>query len=118
MANHTLANGFYAVNADDNPNDGVDNVFAHEYEYDVEYNMQNGMLLGVGESANGFNVLKNLSGFDNYWASPIFATSDRKHTVTGSDDANVITGGTNDDYIYLSKGGDKLYGLGLSLIHI
>ena len=112
MANHTLANGFYAFNADDNQNDGADNVFAHEYEYDVEYNMQNGMLLGVGESANGFNVLKSLKGFDNYWASPIFATSDRKHTVTGSDDANIITGGTNDDHIYLSKGGDTLYGLG------
>ena len=71
MANHTLANGFYAFNADDNQNDGADNLFAHEYEYDVEYNMQNGMLLGVGESANGFNVLKSLKGFDKWPKSPI-----------------------------------------------
>jgi len=112
MGNHTLINGTYSFNADDNQNDGVDNLFAHQYEHDVEYNMQTGLLLGVGESANGLNVLKSLKGFDNYWASPVFATSNRRHTVTGSDEANVITGGTNDDRIYLSKGGDTLYGLG------
>lgn len=112
MGNHTLINGTYSFNADDNQNDGVDNLFAHEYGHDVEYNMQNGLLLGVGESANGLNVLKSLKGFDNYWASPIFASSNRRHTVTGSDEANIITGGTNDDRIFLSKGGDKLYGLG------
>ena len=64
MANHTLINGTYSFNADDNQNDGIDNLFAHQYEHDVEYNMQTGLLLGVGESANGLNVLKSLKGFD------------------------------------------------------
>jgi hypothetical protein len=111
MANHELQNGNYTFNADENPNDGPDNLLTHNFEYDITYDMQNGILSGLGESPSGLNTLKNLKGFDNYYGTvPFVGLSDKKHTVTGNDQANFIIGGSNDDYFYLSAGGDNLNG--------
>ena len=110
MGIYTLTNGYSRFNADDNPNDGPDHLLAMHYEHDVEYDMQTGLLKGIGEGPNGSVVIKRLKGFDDYLAGFWQTFSDRKHTITGSDEANIIHGGTNDDYFYLSAGGDDLFG--------
>ena len=104
-----LTKGVDVINADaqgvDNPD--PDSLFATNYQHDVVFDMKFNLLRGIGERADGGDVLKVMAGFENYYANP---DSQINHTVYGNDAANFILGGAEDDRIGLSAGGDNLNG--------